>query len=154
MIELWVLAAAVLPRIFHKEFALGDARRTEGVRLDDVRAGLQKPAMNVANHFWLGQREQVAIVEETLGRVLEPLPTDIRFLHPVGANRRTHRSIDDGDTILQDLFQRMRLGFFHVLLMCSGSLRFGADLTHSPRATFIYYSDWPYAQLLGRSSLK
>ena len=52
----------MLARIIHKKFALGDSRGAESIRLDDVRACLKKPAMDVANHLRLGQREQVTIV--------------------------------------------------------------------------------------------
>ena len=100
MVERGVLAAATLPWIVDKEFALGDARGPEGVRLDDVRPSFQKSAMDVAYHFWLRQREQVTIVQKALRRVLESLPSDIRFRHAIGTDSRAHRSIDDSDSIL------------------------------------------------------
>jgi hypothetical protein len=55
--------------------------------------------MNVADHLRLRQREQVAVVQQILGRVLEALPADIRFRHPVGADGGAHRSINDGDAL-------------------------------------------------------
>ena len=61
-IKLGIFAAAMLARIFYKKLTLGDARSAEGIGLDDVRACLQKPPMDVSNHLWLGQREQVPIV--------------------------------------------------------------------------------------------
>jgi hypothetical protein len=100
LIERGILAAAALPRIVDKEFALGDAGCAKSVCLDDVRTSFQKPAMDVANHFWLRQREQVTIVQKALRRVLESLPSDVRFRHPIGADRRAHGSVDDSDSIL------------------------------------------------------
>jgi len=50
LIELGIFAA-VLPRIVDERTRLGDARRAEGVGLDDVGAGLKKPAMKGADHL-------------------------------------------------------------------------------------------------------
>src|SRR5581483_3144400 len=76
-VELGILAASVLAGIVHKKLALGDARGTEGVGLDDVRACLEKPAMDIANHFGLSQREKIAVVEEAFLRVVEALATNV-----------------------------------------------------------------------------
>ena len=100
LVERRILASAVLPRIVDKEFALGDIGGPEGVCLDDVRACFQKPAMDIANRFWLSQREQVTVVQKALRRVLESLASDIRFRHAVGADSRAHRAVDDRDSIL------------------------------------------------------
>ena len=110
----------MLPRIVHEEFALRDAGRAEGIRLDDVRASLQKPAMDVADHLRLSQGEQVAVVQQVLRRVLESLAADVRFLHAVGADRRAHRAIDDGDPTLEDLLKRMLLIRNHLFVMNPG----------------------------------
>ena len=69
--------------------------------------------MNVADHFWLGQREEVTIVEQAFRRVLETVPTDVGFGHAIGAYGRPHGSVDDSDTIFEDLFQRMLVEFSH-----------------------------------------
>ena len=50
LVERRVLAAAVLARIVDEELALGDAGGAEGVGLDDVRAGLEEAAVDVADH--------------------------------------------------------------------------------------------------------
>ena len=115
LVELGIFAAAVLARIVHEELALGDAGRAKGVGLDDVRAGFQKPAMNIADHLRLSQREKVAVVQQVLRRVLEALAADVRFRHAIGADGRAHRSIDDGDAALENLFKRMLIGCSHLL---------------------------------------
>ncbi len=60
--------------------------------------------MNIADHLWLRQREKVPVVQQILFRIFEAIPTDVGFLHAVGTNGGTHRSINDGDTILENLF--------------------------------------------------
>ena len=105
--------------------------------------------MNVAYHFWLGQREEVAVVQQALRRVPKSLPADVRFGHSISADGRAHRSIDDGNSTLEDLLQRMLVGSRHVSLMTLGSLRFGlslCDICHKVR--FLNYSDWHYVQAL------
>src|SRR6202041_2630964 len=97
LVELRIFAAAALSWIFDKELALGDAGRAKGVGLDDVGASLQKAAMDITDHRGLRQREQVAVVEQVLGRVFETIAADIRFRPPVAADGRAHRTIDDGD---------------------------------------------------------
>ena len=106
--------------------------------------------MDVANHFWLRQREQVTIVQKALRRVLESLPADIRFRHAVGADGRAHRSVDDRDSILQDLFERMLVDFLHVFLMTLSGLRFGLNLATLPEVSLVYYSEWQDIQVLRR----
>ena len=108
LVERRILPAAVLARIVDEELALGDAGGAEGVGLDDVRAGLEEAAMDVADHRRLGQREEIAVVQQVLLRVLEALAADVGFGHPVGADGRPHRAVDDGDAVLEDLLERMR----------------------------------------------
>ncbi len=117
LVEVGIFAAAVLARIVDEELALGDAGGAEGVGLDDVRAGLKKAAMDVADHLRLGEREEVAVVQQVLGGVLEALAADVRFRHAVGADGGAHRAIDDGDAALENLFQRMWMAFGHKCLM-------------------------------------
>ena len=97
LVERGVFAAAVLARIVDEELALGDAGGAEGVGLDDVRAGLEEAAVDVADHLRLGEREEVAVVQQVLFRVLEALAADVGFLHAVGADGGAHRAVDDGD---------------------------------------------------------
>ncbi len=63
----------------------------------------KKPAMDIADHLRLSQREEVAIVQQVFCRVLETVASDIRFLHAIGADRRAHRPVNDGDPALEDL---------------------------------------------------
>src|SRR5260370_33684165 len=73
--------------------------------------------MDVTDHLRLSQGEEITVVQQVLRRVLEALPADVSFCHAVGADRRAHRSIDDGDSTLEDLFKRMLVVFRHVSLM-------------------------------------
>ena len=72
--------------------------------------------MDVADHLWLSQGEEIAVVQQVLRRTLEALPADVSFRHPVGADRGAHRSIDDRNSTLHDLLKRMLLCFAHVSL--------------------------------------
>ena len=73
--------------------------------------------MDVTDHIRLSQGEEIAVVQQILRRVLEALSTDIRFRLSVGADRRAHRSIDDGDSALEDLLQGMLMRRGHLSLM-------------------------------------
>src|SRR5260370_6807096 len=126
----------------------------EGIVPDDVRPCLEISQMNIADHFWLGQREEVAVVQQALCRVPKALPEDVRFRHSISADGRAHRSIDDGNSTLEDLFQRMLAGSRHVFLMTLGSLRFGLNFCLNfatlLQNMLLYYSDWQYVQALPR----
>ena len=94
----------MLARVVNEELALSDARGTEGVGLDDVRAGFQKAAVNVANHLRLGEREDVTVVQQILLRIFEAFTTDVGFSHAIGADGRAHRAVDDGDAVSKQVF--------------------------------------------------
>ena len=113
LVEGGIFAAAALAGIVDEELALGDAGGAEGVGLDDVRAGLKKAAVDVADHLWLREGEEIAVVEQVLRRVLEALAANVGFRHAVGADGGAHRSIDDGDAALENLLQRMLVSFCH-----------------------------------------
>src|SRR5271155_2134913 len=73
--------------------------------------------MDVTDHLRLSQGEEISVVQQVLRRVLESLPANISLSHAIGADRRSHRAVDDGDSILEDLFKRMLLVFCHVFLI-------------------------------------
>jgi hypothetical protein len=73
--------------------------------------------MDVTDHLWLSQREEVTVVQQALRRILETLSAYVRFRHAIGADRRAHRSVDDGNSTFEDLFERMFVGSRHVFLM-------------------------------------
>src|SRR5262249_9603675 len=114
LIKRRILSPAVLPWIVDKKLALRDAGGAERVGLDDVGPSLEEPAVNIAGHFRLGQREEVPVVHQALGRVLKPVAANVRFLHAVGADGRTHRAVDDRDSRFEQLLQWMWMGRSHV----------------------------------------
>ena len=103
----------MLARVVDKELALGDAGGAEGIGLDDVRAGFKEATMDVADHGGLGEREQIAVVQEVLGGVLEALSADVGFRHAIGADGGAHGAVDDGDAFVKDRLQRMSVGCAH-----------------------------------------
>ena len=70
--------------------------------------------MDVTDHLRLCQGEEIAVVQQALGRILKAIATDIRFRHAIRTNRRAHRSVDDGYSTFEDLLQRMLAEFRHV----------------------------------------
>ena len=107
LVKLGIFAPAVLPRVVDEELALGDARRAEGIGLDDVGARFQEAAMDVADHLGLREREEITIVEEILFRVREARASDVRLLHPIGADRGAHGAVDDRDAAAEELLEGM-----------------------------------------------
>ena len=87
-------------RVVHEKFALADARGGKSVRLDDVRAGLEKAAVNVANRRGLGQRVKVTVVLQVLLGICKALAANLLLALAVGADGRAHRAVDDDDAFL------------------------------------------------------
>src|SRR5258708_1304636 len=92
--------------------------------------------MDVADHLRLREGEEVAVVQQILGCVLEAISANVGFLHAVGADRRAHRSVDNGDSTLDDLFKRMLLDFRHVFLMVL-SVAMSAKANITPSCGFL-----------------
>ena len=107
----------MLAGVVDEELALGDAGGAEGVGLDDVRACFQEAAVDVADHRWLGEREEVAVVQQIFFRVFEAFAADVRFGHAVGANGSAHRTVDDGNAVFEERLQRMLARVGHIFLM-------------------------------------
>ena len=103
----------MLAWVVDEKLALRDAGRAKGVCLENVRAGFQKSPVDVADHLRLRERKEVAVVQQIFAGVLEPLAADVGFLHPVGADRRTHRTVNNRNPLLQNLFERMLLCLRH-----------------------------------------
>ncbi len=61
--------------------------------------------MDVADHFRLGEGEEVAVVQEVFGGVFEAVGTDIGLGHAVGADSGAHGAVDDGDPVFEDGFE-------------------------------------------------
>jgi hypothetical protein len=102
LVKFRVLATAMLARVVHEKLALADARGREGIRLDDVRAGFEETAMDVADHLGLREREKIAVVLQVFLRVGEALGPDVFLGHPVGADGRAHGAVDDGNTLAKE----------------------------------------------------
>jgi hypothetical protein len=107
LVEGGIFAAAELARIVDEELALRNARRAEGVGFNNVGAGFEEPAMDIADHLRLREREEVAVVQQVLVRVAKALAADVGFLHSVRADGRAHRAVDDGDALFENGAQRM-----------------------------------------------
>src|SRR5450631_1410676 len=97
--------------------------------------------MDVANHLRLSQGKEIPVVQQVLRRILEPLGADIRFLHSVGADGRAHCTVDDGDTILENRFKRMLVGFGHIFLTNSRVSTSSVAGISAPWHAFFNYSD-------------
>ena len=120
LVELGILAAAVLARVVDKELALRDGGCAEGVGLNDVGPGLKEAAMDIADDRGLRESEQVAVIEQVLLRVLEALAADADFVHPVGAQGGACRAVDDGDAAFKELRERMVEDVSHFFSMVYG----------------------------------
>src|SRR5262249_43161682 len=80
-----------------------------GVGLDDVGAGLEEAAMDVANDVGPREREQIAVVEQVFLGVAEALAADVGFAEPVAADGGPHGAVDDDDALAQQLLEWMQV---------------------------------------------
>jgi hypothetical protein len=107
LVERRVLATTVFTRVVDEELTLGDGGGAEGVRLDDVGAGLEKAPVDVADHRRLGQREQIAVVQQVFAGLAEPFAANVGLGHPIGADGRAHGAVDDRDALCEHILKGM-----------------------------------------------
>ncbi len=80
---------------------LGGRVRVEGVGLDDVGAGLEIAAVDLADHLGTGQHQQVVVALEVTGPVAEPLAAVVGLAEPVGLDDGAHRAVEHQDALAQ-----------------------------------------------------
>ncbi len=85
---------------------LGDTRRGEGVRGDDVRARLEIGLVRGADRRRLGQAEEVGVAAQVAWMIAEALTAEVGLAEPVDLEERAHRSVEDDDPVTQDPGQR------------------------------------------------
>ena len=79
----------------------GDRLRIERVRFDDIGAGLQILPVNVLNNCRLGEVQKVVVALQILFPIFEPLATKGRFIQLPLLDHRTHRSVENQNSLLQ-----------------------------------------------------
>ena len=83
--------------LLHLVVGQRDDLRVEGVRLDDVGAGLEVLEVDGADDVRLGQRQQVVVALHVGVPVGETLPAVPRLVRPVPLDRRSHGPVQDQD---------------------------------------------------------
>jgi hypothetical protein len=84
---------------------LGDGVRAEGVRLGDVRAGLEIEVVDLADHVGAVQAEELVVALQVAGVVLEELTPEIGLGQPVALDHRAHRPVEDEDPLGEQAFE-------------------------------------------------
>ena len=108
------LEVQLVGEVLHAVVGLGDALGAEGVRRDDVGAGLEVLAVDGPDDVGLAQAEQVAVAAHLLVPVGEPVAAVARLVEPVALDHRAHRAVDHQDALAQE--RRQRLGGVGALL--------------------------------------
>jgi hypothetical protein len=85
---------------------LGNRRRVEGVRLEDVRARLEVLHVDLADHLGTRKAEEVVVPAQVLREVLEPLAAILRLGQPIALDHRAHGAVEHEDALLQRVMQR------------------------------------------------
>jgi hypothetical protein len=82
---------------------LGDHRRVEGVRLDDVRAGLEVLRVDLLDHVGASDHQDVVVALEVVGVVLEALAAEVSLGELVLLHGGAHGAVNHHDALLHDL---------------------------------------------------
>src|SRR5262249_42538442 len=109
-VELGIFSAPGFAGVFQEELALRNARRAEGVGLDDVGAGLEEPAVDIHRDVRPRQRKQVSVVEQVLFRSAEAWAADICLCETILAQGRTHTPVYDDDALAQEPLEGVNVG--------------------------------------------
>ena len=111
--KLRILAPAFFTRILHEKLALRDPGGRERVCLTDIGTGLVKALVDVRDYLRLGDREDVAVVQEILLVFCKPLAACRRLIQAVCPDRRAHRAVQHHDPLPQ-----LPLHFRREILLC------------------------------------
>jgi hypothetical protein len=79
--------------------------RIEGIRLDDVRAGLEELRVDIADDRGSRDGQQVVVALEIAAPVSEALASIIVFTEPVALDHRAHRTVEQDDAVVERLEQ-------------------------------------------------
>jgi hypothetical protein len=82
---------------------LGDARRGEGVGLDDVRARREVGVVDAADHLGPREREQVAVALEIRRVLREAVAAEVRLPQAMALDHRAHGPVEDEDSLREQL---------------------------------------------------
>src|SRR6185369_8666982 len=89
---------------------LRDARGAEGVGLDDVGPGREVALVDVADHVGPRQAEQLAVVFQVLGVILEALPAVVALGQPEPLDHRAHCAVENRDALREQARQGLATG--------------------------------------------
>ena len=87
---------------------LRDGRAAERVGLDDVGAGGEVLAVDLADDVGPRQDQQVVVAAQILRVVLEPLAAEIGLGGLVALDHRPHRAVEDEDALRERPLERAR----------------------------------------------
>ena len=88
--------------VAHLVVGEGDGRAVEGVRLEDVSAGLEVGAVDVADDLGLGDDEEVVVTLELTVVVGKACAAVVLFLQLELLNHGTHRAVEEDDALTQE----------------------------------------------------
>jgi hypothetical protein len=91
--------------LFHVIIRLRDRSRVEGVRFENVRAGLQILLVYLANDLRLREDQQVVVALDVVLEILETLSAIVGFGKIVGLDLRAHRAVEDKDARVESGFE-------------------------------------------------
>ena len=84
---------------------LGNARRGEGIRRDDVGAGVEVAGVHGADGVGLRQAQQVVVAAEVARVVAEPLTLEVGLAELARLEHRAHGAVEDEDPLPQQVGQ-------------------------------------------------
>ena len=85
-----------------------DRRRTEGVGLDNVRAGFEIPPVNLIDDRWFRQKEKFDTPLQVFPfPILEARSTVLGFSQLMLLDHGPHRAVEQDDALAHQRFKRM-----------------------------------------------
>ena len=92
-------------QVFHVVIGHGNARGVEGIGFQNVGTGFKVSALDLADHVWFGDAEQIVIARDIHVVISKARAAIIRLLQLVALDHGAHTAIQNQDALFDGVFE-------------------------------------------------
>ncbi len=105
----------LMDQVLHVIVGLRNPGGAESIGLDDVRAGGQVLFVDLLDHLWLRQNQQLVVALDVVREIPETVAPISRLVQLVALDHRAHRAVEDQNALPESRFE---LGYAFLVHGC------------------------------------